>query len=274
MVETIATTCQELAVTCPTGGVVLIRIDRPKVHNALNSQVLRGLDAAVGAAAADPRTRAVVVTGTGKSFSAGADLDELAGLDAEAALRTLRAGRRVMDTVERCPVPVVAAVNGLALGGGFELVLACAFPVVAESAQLGLPESGLGLIPGYGGTQRLTRRVGSAVAAHAMLTGRRITADRAFQLGLTPVEPVPAGQVVDTAVGIADTIAGRGPAAVAAILTALRYGADGPLATGLELESALAAIATAGGEARGGVTAFLEKRPPRFADLPPGPVVP
>lgn len=246
------------------GAVAVVRIDRPDVHNALNGQVLDGLDRAFAALAAED-VRAAVLTGTGtRAFSAGADLDELAGRTAEHAYALLAAGQEVLARIERLPMPVIAAVNGLALGGGFELALACSFTVLAENASLGLPETGLGLMPGYGGTQRLARRVGAPVAAHLMLTGERMPADRAYALGLSPVPPVPVENVVDAAVEIALRIAGRGPRAVRAALLALRHGADVPLAAGLALESALAGILTGGEEAAEGVAAFRARRAPTF----------
>lgn len=261
-------TAESVVVVDESGPVSVVRLNRPKAYNALSAQVLTELDAAVADLAARPSTRAIVLTGTGqKAFSAGADLAELAGLDAESAHDVLSAGQRVVRRIEECRVPVIAAVNGLALGGGFELVLAATFPVLALHATMGLPESGLGLIPGYGGTQRLARRVGATVATHAMLTATRLTAGRAYQLGLTPVEPVEADQLLPAARGIAEQIAARGPRAVGAILTACRLGADAPLPVALALESALAGIATASREGAEGVAAFHEKRPAEFADI-------
>jgi enoyl-CoA hydratase len=259
-----APTNEPLVVVERQGPIAVLRIDRPAVHNALNAQVLAELDRAVAALPADG-VRAAVLTGTGtRAFSAGADLDELAGLSAEQAHEVLSAGQAVIARIERSPVPVIAAVNGLALGGGFELVLACTFPVLAEGARLGLPEAGLGLMPGYGGTQRLARRVGAPVAAHAMLTGERIGADRAYALGLTPVAPVPVEAVVEAALDQARSIAARGPRAVRAVLLALRHGADVPLEAGLALESALAGLVTGGDEAAEGIAAFKERRTPSF----------
>lgn len=249
------------------GPVTLLRLDRPDVHNALNADLLGELDTAVARIAASGSVRAVVITGSGdRAFSAGADLDELAGLTAAEAHARLSRGQQVLNRIAACPVPVIAAVNGTALGGGFELVLAATFPVLAENAKLGLPEAGLGLIPGYGGTQRLVRAVGPQVATHAMLTGTRLTADRAYELGLAPVPPVPAGEVVDTALEIARGIAGRGPSAVQSVLGAVRAGADAPTEAGLRLESALAALAAGGPEATEGIAAFREKRAPAFGD--------
>lgn len=249
------------------GPVAMLRINRPQLHNALNAELLRDLGRAVtGLGSRD--VRAIVLTGTGnRAFSSGADLDELAGLSADRAHDVLSAGQSMISRVEQSPVPVIAAVNGLALGGGFELVLACTFPVLADTAQLGMPEVGLGLMPGYGGTQRLARRVGAPVAAHTMITGERITADRAYALGLTPVAPVPLETVVETALELARGIATRGPRAVRAALLALRHGADAPLQAGLAFESALAGLATGSDEAAEGIAAFRERRAPSFSAI-------
>jgi enoyl-CoA hydratase len=254
-----------------TEAVPVVRLNRPEALGALNGRVLTALDEAFAALAKRPATRAIVLTSTGeKAFSAGADLDELAGLNSAEAHDMLSGGQAVLRRIELCQVPVVAAVNGLALGGGFELVLATTFPVLAEKATLGLPEAGLGLMPGYGGTQRLTRSIGPQAATHVMLTGTRLSAVRAYQLGLTPVEPVPREALLDTAVGIAEAIAGRGPRAVRSILTAVRAAADLPLDGGLTVESALAAMAAGGSEGAEGVAAFRERRPPKFAEYHDG----
>lgn len=250
------------------GDVVTVRLDRPGALNALNGQVLAELDVFLGKVAHDG-TRVVVLTGTGdRAFCAGADLEEITGLGATEAYELLATGQHVLSRLARSPVPVVAAVNGLALGGGFELALSCTFAVLAEGAELGLPETGLGLIPGYGGTQRLARRIGLPAAAHAILTGERFTAQRAYALGLTPVPPVPAEALLARTQALAHQIATRGPRAVRAALLALHQGADGDLGPGLALESALAGLATGSEEAAEGVSAFRERRSPDFTDPP------
>ncbi|WP_341716318.1 enoyl-CoA hydratase-related protein [Micromonospora sp. FIMYZ51] len=252
------------------GSIMTVTINRPEAYNALNAEVLRRLHAAVRDADGDPAIRAVVITGSGeKAFCAGADLKELAGMGADRAHRTLHAGQRVLRDVERAKIPVIAAVNGVALGGGFELVLASTFAVMSTRASLGLPESGLGLMPGYGGTQRLPRVIGAPAAAHLMLTGARLDAQRAYQLGLSPVPPVDPADLMATVSALAEKIAAQGPAAVRAILTALDTGRDAPLDAGLELETGLAALAVAGVESAEGIAAFLERRPPRFTDPAP-----
>jgi enoyl-CoA hydratase len=249
------------------GAVAVVTIDRPHVHNALNAPTLQGIANAVRSLTASGTVGAIVITGAGeRAFSAGADLDELAGLDAHQAHGVLAAGQRILAGIEHNPVPVIAAVNGVALGGGFELALSTAFPVLSTRASFGLPESGLGLIPGYGGTQRLPRVVGPAVAAYLMLTGARLPAERAYALGLSPLAPVEPSQLLAAAKGVAGEIAARGPRAHAAILRVLRAGA--PAAPELALETALAAIATAGAEAAEGIAAFKGRRKPSFEPLP------
>jgi enoyl-CoA hydratase len=245
-------------------SIAVITLNRPRVHNALNGEVLRQLDEALTRILDDGVVNAVVVTGAGeRSFCAGADLDELSALDGHASRALFGFGQRVMHRIATSPVPTISAVNGLALGGGFELVLATTIPVLAENASLGLPEAGLGLIPGYGGTQRLPRVIGRSAAAHLMLSGERLSAHRAYELGLTPVVPVPVVDVLDTALELARTIGGRGPLAISAILEAMNTtGAD---VGGLAHETALAALANAGAEAQEGIAAFQERRPARFA---------
>ncbi|WP_037357265.1 enoyl-CoA hydratase/isomerase family protein [Amycolatopsis orientalis] len=249
------------------GPIAVVTLNRPEVHNALNAAVLGELSAAVRELDDAPEVRAVVLTGAGsRSFCAGADIDELAGLDALSAREVLRAGQRAVTEVAGSRTPVVAAVNGLALGGGFELVLAAAFPVLSENASFALPESGLGLIPGYGGTQRLPAAIGRATASHLMLTGTKMSAERAFQLGLTPLAPVAPDALLDKAIEQARIITARGPAATAAILDALRTTAPRP--EHLDFEAALAGTVTSGAEAAEGIAAFRAKRAPLFAPRP------
>jgi len=244
------------------GPIATVRINRPEVHNALNAAILHRLDDQITTLAESGSVRAIVLTGTGtKAFSAGADLDELTGPDAAPLLRW---GQAVVRNIERCPVPVIAAVNGLALGGGFELVLACSFALASTSSAFGLPESGLGLIPGYGGTQRLARLVGRSAARHVMLTGYRLDADRAYQLGIVALPPVGADELLPLALATAGEIADRGPRAGAAIIEAVDAGLDACLDDGLAVETKLAAMALADAESAEGIAAFKQKRPPRF----------
>lgn len=246
------------------GTVVTITLNRPRVHNALNGAVLRRLGALVTQVNDESSVRVIVLTGAGqKSFCAGADLDELTGLNCASSKDVLRIGQSVMQGIAQSRVPIISAVNGLALGGGFELILATTFPILAENASLGLPEAGLGLIPGYGGTQRLPALIGRAAAAHLMLTGDRMTAERAYQLGVTPLPPVPQGDLMATTLGVAQAVTERGPRAVGAILEALGTTAVAP--HHLDLETTLAAAANGSAEAAEGISAFNERRPARFA---------
>ena len=245
-----------------TRPVATITIDRPQAHNALNTAVLRELHDAVQALGR-AGARAIIITGAGeRTFCAGADLHELTDLNSTGACDSLAVGQRTMAAIEASSVPVITAVNGLALGGGFELILASTFSVMADHSSVGLPESGLGLIPGYGGTQRLAAVIGRPAAAHVMLTGQRLSAQRCFELGLTPVPPVPVAELMSLAREVAGQIAAKGPRAQSAILTALGTAAPRPEA--LALEAALAGIVTGSAESREGIAAFQEKRAPDF----------
>lgn len=250
------------------GAVTLLTINRPQAYNALNATVIAALRDVVTAAADDARCRAVILTGSGqKAFCAGADLREIAGLTIDEAEAYMRAGQAAFRDIAQAGVPVIAAVNGLALGGGFELVLASTFAVVATEASFGLPESGLGLLPGYGGTQRLPRIIGAQAATHLMLTGTRLSADRAYQLGLALLPPVATDGLVAAALEVAQIVARQGPNAVRATLRAVRQGQDVPLEAGLSLETGLAALAVAGSESSEGVAAFLERRTPSYREV-------
>lgn len=247
------------------GPVLLATINRIDAHNALNADVLTGLTEAVERAEADPHIRSLIITGGGqKAFCAGADLKELSTMGPDEAHATMRRGQDVMARIETAEVPVIAAVNGVALGGGFELVLACHFAILSERASLGLPETGLGLIPGYGGTQRLPRALGDATAIHLMISGEKLRAERAYDLGLTPVPPTAPNEVVGAALAAADRIAAQGPVAVRSVLRAVR--ADRAIRpAALASETGLAALALAGSESSEGIAAFLDKRTPNFA---------
>jgi enoyl-CoA hydratase len=244
------------------GPVATLTIDRPDRYNALNAAVVGALGDAVVALAADDAVRVLVVTGSGaKAFSAGADLDELAGLSADDAVAVLARGQGVFRSLETCGKPVIAAVNGLALGGGAELALSCTFMLAAENASFGLPESGLGLIPGYGGTQRLPRLLGRHAASYYMLTGERLSAARAYECGMLPLPP--SADVVADALAVAGRIAERSPSASRAILSAVDHGV-GSLDAALAYETALAGLAVASPDAAEGIAAFREKRAAKF----------
>jgi enoyl-CoA hydratase len=243
-------------------GILTLTLNRAEQLNALNSQMVGELEDAVARARADEGVRGVVVTGAGeKAFAAGADIAEFAGMDARAGHALARRGQALMTAIETMPKPVVAAVNGFALGGGCELALACHLRVASQRAQLGLPEVGLGLIPGYGGTQRLPRLVGRGVATEMILTGERVTAERAQAIGL--VNRVVEEDVVGAARALVSAVLSKGPVAVALALAAVRA-SDLPLAAGLEHEASLFAQCFATEDYAEGVSAFLGRRQPEF----------
>lgn len=245
-------------------GVAILTINRPKVLNALSVQTLADLRTAFTALAADPTVRAIVLTGAGdRAFVAGADINELATLTPDGAAAYARAGQAVLDTVEQCGRPVVAAIGGYALGGGCELAMACTLRVAADTARFGQPEINLGLMPGFAGTQRLTRLVGQGRALELLLTGDPIPATRALEIGLVN-RVVPAAQVLPEARSLAAQLAGKAPVAVRSILQAVREGADLPLARAQALEAALFGLAAATDDMKEGTSAFLAKRTPSW----------
>ena len=252
-------------VICEVGDhVAVVTVDRPDKLNALNAAVIDELGRCLAGLGDDPEVRAVILTGSGeKAFVAGADIGELADLSAAAAERLAARGQALMDRIENLGKPVIAAVNGFALGGGLELAMACSFRYAADTARLGLPETGLGLIPGYGGTQRLPRLVGRGPALEMILTGEMIDAPAALALGLVN-RVVPAAELMDAARAAAARIAGRSPLALRAALQAVAGGLDADQAAGCRLEAALFGVCGASQDAREGCAAFLEKRKPAF----------
>ena len=245
-------------------GVRWITVNRPAKLNALNAAVLAELGDAVGDAKKAEAVKAVVITGAGeKAFVAGADIAEFAGISAAAAQALARRGQHLFDRIAALPKPVVAAVNGFALGGGCELAMACHLRVASSNAKFGQPEVKLGLIPGYGGTQRLPRLVGQARALELLLTGRTIDAATALQWGLVNrvVEPT---ELVATVQALVAEILAVSPAAVARCLEAVRAGADLPLDRAMAVEASLFGLCFATEDMREGVAAFLEKRAARF----------
>jgi enoyl-CoA hydratase len=242
------------------GPVAILTLSRPKVLNALNAATLTELQTALDALAADAEVRAVVLTGAGeKAFVAGADITELAALTPTEGKAHARHGQRVFDRIEHLGKPVIAAINGFALGGGCELALACTLRVAADTARLGQPEINLGIIPGYGGSQRLPRLVGKGRALEILLTGEMITAARAYEIGLVN-SVVPAGELMASAKALAHALAGKAPVATRYILEAVNHGLEGPLAAGLFLETALFGTVASTDDTKEGTAAFLEKR--------------
>ncbi|HTS81259.1 MAG TPA: enoyl-CoA hydratase-related protein [Myxococcaceae bacterium] len=246
------------------GPFATVTVDRPKSLNALDTRTLQELEKAAADLAQRPDIRGVIVTGAGeKAFVAGADIAEMNGMDAERARHFGALGQRVMDAIGALPVPVVAAVNGFALGGGCELALACDFIYASENARFGLPEVSLGVIPGFGGTQRLTRLVGRARAKELIFTGDMIDAARAREIGLV-LDVVPLPRLVSHARATLERAAKKGPLAIRRAKEAIDRGADLELADGLHIEREVFADLFDSADRREGMKAFLEKRPPTF----------
>jgi enoyl-CoA hydratase len=243
-------------------SLVTVTVNRPKVLNALDDATLRELTEAFAALPA--ATRCVILTGAGdKAFVAGADIAAMTGLSADEARAFAGRGHALAAAIEALPAPVIAAVNGFALGGGLELALACDFAIASANAKLGLPEVGLGIIPGFGGTQRLTRRIGIGRARALIYSGKVIGAEEALRIGLVN-EVTPPADLMGAARGLAEAIAARAPLAVAAAKRATGEGADLPLAAALRLEGELFAGLFPTEDRKEGMQAFLEKRSPRF----------
>jgi enoyl-CoA hydratase/carnithine racemase len=246
------------------GAVALVTINRPKVLNALNAQTLDELRRAILELGHDEAVRAIVLTGAGeKSFVAGADINELAVQTPTSGREHALAGQHVFDLVENLGKPVVAAINGFALGGGCELAMACTLRIAADSAKLGQPEIGLGLIPGYAGTQRLARLVGKGRAMEIMLTGTPISATEAERIGLVN-RVVPLADVVGEAKKVAQQLAKNAPIAMRYIITAINKGLEMPFAEGCVFEATLFGLVASTDDMREGTAAFLEKRKPAF----------
>lgn len=241
-------------------GIRIITVNRPDKLNALNHQTLEELRGAFEEAASDPQTGVVILTGAGeKAFVAGADIAELTRCDAIGGRRFARFGQEVFDRIAQSAKPVIAAVNGFALGGGCELALACHLRIAAENARFGQPEVNLGAIPGYGGTQRLARIVGAGRAAELILTGGMIDAAEAHRIGLAN-KLVPKGEAVAAARETGRAILSKSPVAVRFALEALRAVPETGLAEGLGIEATLFGLCCGSEDFREGTTAFLEKR--------------
>jgi enoyl-CoA hydratase len=241
-------------------GIATITFNRPKALNALNQALLAELSQALDDIAADEGVRVLILTGAGeKAFVAGADITELATFTALQAKIFSRAGHAVIAKLQELPIAVIAAVNGFALGGGSEIALACDFIYAAENARFGLPEINLGLIPGFGGTQRLPRLVGANQAKELILTGKMIGASEAAQIGLVN-RVVPSAALMEEVLKIARDIAAKGRVALRAVKQAINHGLNTDLATGCSIETDAFALTLASADAKEGTAAFLEKR--------------
>ena len=246
------------------GGVRTITVNRPDKLNALNRDTLNELTLAFAQAAQDDAVRVVVLAGAGdKAFVAGADIAEMHGYTPVQAQAFSRAGQELMSSIERLGKPVVARIQGFALGGGMELAMACHLRMASDKARFGQPEINLGLIPGFGGTQRLLRLAGRGAALELCLTGSVIGAQRAFELGLVTrlVPPETLDEMVDA---LADQLAAAAPLAAAGILDAVLNGGETAIDQGLEFETQAFALAFSTEDMKEGTGAFLERRKPRF----------
>ncbi len=246
------------------GAIAYVTLNRPKVLNALNQQTWKELRTVFEDARDDPEIRGAILTGAGdKAFIAGADIGELAHVTAVEAERSSSYGQAVLDLIENLGKPVIAAVNGYALGGGCETAMACTIRVAAEHAKFGQPEVTLGLIPGGGGTQRLPRLVGKGRALQLILSGGMIDAQEAHRIGLVN-EVVPAGDLLTRAEAILKQIFANAPVAVKFSLEAVNRGLETNLAEGLSLEASLFGLCAGTGDKAEGTSAFLAKRAPQF----------
>ncbi len=246
--------------------VATLTIDHPPV-NALNQPTLVELNAAVDEVIADPNVKAVVITGAGQlAFVAGADITEFAKIETADQARSVSANvHAIYNIIERSPKPFIAAINGVALGGGLELAMACHMRIIGDRAKVGQPEINLGIIPGWGGTQRLPRLVGPAKALELILSGDSITAQEAYRLNLVN-KVVPGGEVLKTARDLAKKISQKGGLAVQSALQAVVQGWQQPLDEGLAIEAGHFSQVAISEDAREGASAFLQKRQPAFKD--------
>ena len=246
------------------GAVVILTINRPNVLNALNGRTLEELSAAIGDARGDDGVRAVVITGAGeRSFVAGADINELAAQSPVGGREHARTGQALFRRIERLGKPVIAAVNGFALGGGCELAMACTLRLAADTARFGQPEINLGLIPGYAGTQRLPRLVGRGRALELLLTGNPISAEEAWRIGLVN-RVVPLAQLLPEARALAAALAAKPAVAVRYILEAVAGGLEMSEHDAEDYEATLFGLVSTTEDMREGTRAFLEKRKPQF----------
>ncbi len=245
-------------------GIAVLKINRPKVLNALNRTTLLEIQRALKELEKDPEVRVLIITGEGeKAFVAGADISEMAPMNPKEALEFSKLGHETLSLIEEFPSPVIAAVNGYALGGGLELVLACDIILASENARLGLPEVTLGICPGFGGTQRLPRLIGKARAKELIFTGEMIDAKKAYEFGIVN-KVIPQDKLLDEAKEIARKIAKNGPLAVRAAKRLVEKGLETSLRNGEAMEIEAWANLFATEDQKEGMKAFLEKRKPEF----------
>lgn len=247
-----------------TEGILTVTINRPDKLNALNAKVLSDLDTILQDVYQEQNIHGVILTGSGsKAFVAGADITEFTGLSADEAYRLARKGQDIFTTIERSPKPVIAAVNGFALGGGCELAMACHLRIASTTAKFGQPEVNLGLIPGYGGTQRLPHLVGKGKAMEIVLSGNIVDAPEAHRIGLVN-HVTPPEELMSYSITLLKTILSKSPAAVAKCITAINTVYYPGTTGGFETEARLFGECAGSAEMQEGVAAFLEKRKPVF----------
>lgn len=245
-------------------GIARITVNRPDKLNALNNRTVIELSEAFDEVADDDEIRVVILTGSGdKAFVAGADISEISTLSPMMALEFSRGGQLLMQQIETLGKPVIAAINGYALGGGCELAMACTFRIAADSARLGLPEISLGIMPGFGGTQRMVRLAGRTATLELALTGSQIEAERAREIGIVS-RVVAADQLGEDVTKLASRLARSAPLAMRSIIESINLGSESSLERGLEQESQLFALCCSTEDMREGTTAFLEKRKADF----------
>jgi len=248
------------------GSVLILEINRPEALNALNTALIQELHSVFEQLRQDPAVEGIILTGSGRSFVAGADIEEMKAMSASEARDFSHRGQALTRCIESFPKPVIAAVNGFALGGGNELAMAAHIRIASETAKFGQPESGLGLIPGFGGTQRLARLIGSARAYELNLTGQVIRAEQALDFGLVS-RVVPKEELMDVCLTMMQSILEKSPSATALILEAMGRGKDLDLQSALELEADLFALSFTHRDREEGISAFLEKRKANFRSV-------
>jgi len=244
-------------------GVATLLLNRPDALNALSAEILRDLDEAVAKLESDDSVRAVIITGAGRAFVAGADIEQIAKLDSTTGREFAETGQRVFSRIERMEKPVVAAVNGFALGGGCELAMACHMRIASTKARFGQPETKLGILPGFGGTQRLPRLVGRGIGTQLVLSGAMIDAAEALRIGLVN-ELCEPDALLDRCHELLAEILKNGPNAIAASLAAIRDGLDLELEASMQVEAKAFADLCGTPESAEGTSAFLGKRDPSF----------
>ena len=253
----------ELLIYSVADRIATITVNRPDKLNALSAALIGELGTAIDEAIADPDVGGVILTGAGRAFIAGADISELAGQTPLSAVARARRGQLIFEKFERSPKPTIAAVNGFALGGGCELAMCCHVRIASEFAKFGQPEVKLGILPGYGGTQRLPRLVGTGRALQLLMTAEVIDATEAHRIGLAN-RVVPAAELIPAATAMLQQMLANGPLAVRACIDAVLHGQDMSLADGLAYEAAHFGTLSSTADMREGMTAFLAKRPPAF----------